>query len=353
MPTTKHKLARLGASLLDSVRAIIWGSFFTSSLQAHLSTLHSMRAALQRLNSIERDLQALQLKATADADWERDIVEHLNVVEQKLGKFEKESRWLPAFSIADGQNAPEERLIEFLLPWLVERTVIDVGAHRGRFTAHMGSIGFERIFAFEPHPGLSQDLSLAHQNSSAIQIFPFAVSDVDGTAELHLAKLNSAAKLNTDPLLFSALRTHNMPPGLDFGESVPVATRSLHSLVKEGLLPPRAGLLKVDAEGHDFAVLKGMPSGTPYEIVMHEFWSNDFVFASPEFPSQEEIVRFMRTQGYAFSISLVRFSAGELKFTVNMPNRDTNTWGNTLYLRERDLFENAYAFMRSTMSQTV
>ena len=54
-------------------------------------------------------------------------------------------------------------------------------------------------------------------------------------------------------------------------ESVTVRGRSLASLIEAGEVPPRVGIVKVDTEGNDLAVVAGM-GGLECDVVMVEHW---------------------------------------------------------------------------------
>jgi FkbM family methyltransferase len=330
----RQNLERLIASLQESVRAIVWSNYFTTSLKSHLSALQALRTLLHRVSMIEENIECLQTK-------QEKIAHHLH--RTTPARFDQYSE--------NSQNTPEERLIEFLFPWLNEQSAIDIGAHKGNFIRSLETIGFRKVYAFEPHTQLYTFLADVYRNNPTVEVFPLAISNQEGHADLHLARLTTDAAFETDPLLFSSLQVHALPVGLSFYDKIKVQTRSLFSLITEQVLPPTCGLLKIDTEGHDTSVLKGMPDGTPFEIVMHEFWSKDFVFKPSEASLQEEALRIMRARGYFFSITLMRLSTGDLRFSVNSPARASNVWGNVFYFRDKATFEIAYTFIRSTVPQ--
>ena len=49
-----------------------------------------------------------------------------------------------------------------------------------------------------------------------------------------------------------------MPEGLAFRETVPVTVRKLASLHREDIVPAEVSYVKVDTEGYDLEVIKGM-----------------------------------------------------------------------------------------------
>lgn len=321
-----RKLLALMRTLHGAANAVVRGDFFGSSLQNQLVTLEALQETLRSLNDLKQHNDALALRIS-------EIATATNATQ---------ASWLGI----DDQNEPEEAVIRFLLPFLDEKTAIDVGAHRGRFTKALLEMGFTNVRSVEPHPVLVEQLIDAHRNDPRVTILPLALSSEDGDAKLHLVTQSSDASNEVDPFLFSALNPHNMPPGLEFtGETVAVQVRTISSLAKEGRLPDTAGLLKVDAEGYDLSVFKGMNGMSGYEILMSEFWSPDFVFATPGIPDHEAVCKYLAGTGYPFSISIVRRADRSLCWTANMPVALRQTWGNTLYFRDAALFQAAISFV--------
>jgi FkbM family methyltransferase len=126
--------------------------------------------------------------------------------------------------------------------------VIDIGAHLGLFSASssqlVGSQG--KIICFEPTPGtysvLKETLRLNHcDNVIAVQA---AVSDKVGTATFYVSH---TAGCNSNSLVKKG--TGTQLSGYD------VQLLTIDSVVSEHLLQPK--LIKIDAEGAEFDVLKG------------------------------------------------------------------------------------------------
>jgi FkbM family methyltransferase len=343
-----RKLKSLCRSCVNAANAIVRGDFFGSSLQSQAVTLEALRAALGSLEALRQDTEALRQDTEAlrqDTEALRQDTEALglSVAGISAATHAAQASWLLGLN---DQNEPEEALLCFLLPFLGEKTAIDVGAHRGRFTEALLNMGFARLWACEPHPQLSVALDQTYRNDARVDVLPLALSSQDGSAVLHLVSRSADEVESVDPLLFSALNPHSMPPGLEFsGETVPVEMRTIASLVAEQRLPAKAGLLKVDAEGYDLEVFKGMAASCCYDMLMSEFWSPDFVFATPGIPDQSEVGKYLSGAGYPFSISIVRKTDRSLAWVANMPVRLRQVWGNTLYFREAGLFQAALSFV--------
>jgi FkbM family methyltransferase len=319
-----RRLTKVLQGARDAACAIVEGDFFSTTLQSQLSTLDGLKDVIQRQATLESCLQEISV-AVSPTNF---------------------------FLGVEDQNAPEEKIIQFCLPFFQRKIAIDVGAHRGRFTAALVQMGFERIYAIEPHPSLANELRSKFGSDDRVNVLEFAVASEDGQGRLHLAQLSQAGRLAVDPLLFSALSIHPMPEGLEFGGGeIPVEIRSVSSLAMDGTLPRTAGLLKIDAEGGDLSVVKGVPGNAPYDMIMCEFWSRDFVFASRDGHDQETLRNQLSSVGYPFSLSVVRLPDQTLGFTANMPTQMSKVWGNTLYFAEPSLFELAYSFTGKLIPQ--
>lgn len=131
-----------------------------------------------------------------------------------------------------------------LLPFLLdpERAALDIGANRGIW-AHEMAQACELVWAFEPNPKLYAFLERAAD--PVVTCKAIALSDEDGEAELlipgeHGRYSNQGASLNPDKVGDRAHMT------------VRVETARLDTLN-----PPPTGLMKIDVEGHERAVLDG------------------------------------------------------------------------------------------------
>lgn len=326
------KTKKLLSSGMDAAHAIVEGNYFANTLENQLAALEALKDLMTRVENLE----------TTFADLDSRVRLAVGNVMAEVSADEAK------------QNEPEEKIIQFILPFLREKTAIDVGAHRGRFTKALLTMGFERVFAIEPHPQLAKDLKDAYAGDSRVDVMAAALGTEDTEGNLHLVARATSEPIDADPLLFSALEPHNMPSGIEFtGEKIPVKVRCLKSLVAEGVLPSTAGILKVDAEGQDLAVFRGMPDGVRYEVLMSEFWSSDFVFATENLPDTEAVRQYLFSSGFPFSISVVRFEDQRLGFVANMSSNQPKSWGNTLYFSDQRLFEVAYHFTSKVLTQII
>jgi FkbM family methyltransferase len=126
---------------------------------------------------------------------------------------------------------------------------LDVGANIGAMTGVLARRAGE-VWAFEPHPAVGRTLRgnvarfTGRPGFAPVRVFDLAASDADGTATLHC------------PSEFDG--NHGTARLTAEGDGVVVRTARL-----DGLLGDRpVGLMKIDVEGHEPAVFRGLgPAG--------------------------------------------------------------------------------------------
>jgi FkbM family methyltransferase len=126
---------------------------------------------------------------------------------------------------------------------------LDVGTNQGVLAATVGCAvdGHSDVFAFEPIPETARraGATFALNGVKNVRLFQMAIGESDGEFTMYNAQGNSGA---------SSVHRHEY--GGFTWEGTRVTCRSLDSLLQEGLLP-RASLLKLDIEGHEFAAIRG------------------------------------------------------------------------------------------------
>ena len=126
-------------------------------------------------------------------------------------------------------------------------TVFDVGANIGWYTLLAASLlrGRGKVFSFEPEPHNFDILSrsVLDNNFSNVQLNNVAVSDTEGTADLHISP--QAANPGLHSLVY------------DFGtRSIKVPTITLDRYAQKQEID-RIDIVKIDVEGWEPEVLKG------------------------------------------------------------------------------------------------
>jgi FkbM family methyltransferase len=173
-----------------------------------------------------------------------------------------------AFVELYGQDA-ELRLLAKLLSRLDRPTFIDVGSERGGLADEMLRAGAEVLHAIDPHPDNISALRTRFDADARVTIHQCAVSDTDGSGRLHVSTTPGGAQLSFGHTLLQRPDTDEIA----WDDTLTVSTRSLDSLVETGELPTHVGILKIDTEGHDLSVIRGMGE-LKADIVMVEHWKD-------------------------------------------------------------------------------
>jgi FkbM family methyltransferase len=189
--------------------------------------------------------------------------------------------------------------------------------------------GAESVHAFDPDPDNAAALNALFGADHRVRVHVCAVSDDDGTAELHLARSPSGRPLTFGHTLLERENTSE----IEWNESRPATLRSLGSLVLSGEIPAHTGILKIDTEGHDLRVVKGM--GTlEADVVMVEHWT-DLPNGLGLCPwSSAEIVAALAERGFAhFAFIIHRGQFVTLKW--DDAEVEQGVMGNLVFLHER------------------
>lgn len=143
----------------------------------------------------------------------------------------------------------EKEITELVAARMDQGTIaLDVGSHRGFFAGVMALAGAREVYCFEPNPeNISNLETLCRLNSGLpLRVMPIAVAANDGTAAFSIMPENTMGKLTSSDFQKSA----------ESEELLEVTVRSLDSLMHE-LNWKNIGLVKIDVEGAELAVLKG------------------------------------------------------------------------------------------------
>ncbi len=135
----------------------------------------------------------------------------------------------------------EEELLTLVgaQPWPERAVFVDVGANQGLWTTFLAALRPRgTVFAFEPHPGNFRRLAdnVARVGVGSVFLAQCALGDVDGAAQLRS---------------FGDTLSHSLVRGQG-GPSVDVLVRRF-----DGLILPPVDFVKIDAEFHEVAVLRG------------------------------------------------------------------------------------------------
>ena len=161
------------------------------------------------------------------------------------------------------QQNTDLEILELCIPHLENKSFLDIGAEKGSFTEFLNARGLQGTF-FEPLPAFAPELSLIATRTGC-RFLPFAIDSVDRTADFY-----TATDHDDNPVeYFSSLHPLQQDHRIVHKKATTVTCRSLDSLLQEGTIKKQFGIIKIDTEGNDLHVLKGMHQVTA-DIIMCE-----------------------------------------------------------------------------------
>jgi FkbM family methyltransferase len=229
-----------------------------------------------------------------------------------------------------GQD-PELRLLSKLLGRLDRRAMIDIGAEQGSLAVEMLDAGVENLYAFDPHPDNASALRARFAGDSRVTVYEHAVSDGDGSAELHVSSNPDGTPLPFGHTLLEREDTDEIA----WRKTLSVTRRSLESLIDAGEVPASVGILKIDTEGHDLAVVQGM-GVLEADVVMVEHWTElpNGLGSCPW--TTEEMVGALHARGFThFAFIVHRGDFVTLKWDDG--DVESGAMGNLVFLHDRVL----------------
>jgi hypothetical protein len=118
-------------------------------------------------------------------------------------------------------------------------------------------------------------------------------------------------------------------------------------------VPDDIGVVKVDTEGFDLEVIRGMREYR-YSVVMVEFWDSDIPFGGLDLRyTLGTMVGEMRTRGYAWYIVVYRvWGEPQTAFFCNHDRAVPNSWGNIVFFRDREIFNEAQKWCAAVLPRT-
>ena len=242
---------------------------------------------------------------------------------------------------------PEIGLLIHLHAYLANPVAFDVGANVGRVAERLLRAGYE-VFAFEPHRPAFDALTTRLRDEPGLRAFQVAIGAADGTGKLNIAA-DLSEKKKWDTSLYHSLTDHPMLDDLRFTTSEEVEIRSLGSLAAERKIPADAAVLKIDTEGQDLNVVRGLGDGS-FDVIVTEFWDAAHPFGLAGHARLADMVAEMHRRGYRWHLVIYRVDQKqELSFFANRDTAPAELWGNAIFFRDHAIFARAYQWCEDVL----
>lgn len=262
--------------------------------------------------------------------------EQLTELEATVTRYEIDERY---------EQEAEYRFLAAVLDELHTRAVVDVGAERGSFVNAALEAGVERVVAVEPAPDNVQHLRERFGDDDRVTIVEVAIADADGTASLRLATDESGSPLSYAHTLLE----REAADEVQWSSFANVATRTLSSLARDGVIPEHIGILKIDTEGSDFAVVRGL-GDVACDVVVVEHWL-DLPASLGRCPwTAEDLVAELAPRGFSHFAFFVH--AGEFTFVQwDDATIEPGAMGNLVFLHDR-VVERSMPYVLASASES-
>ncbi|HMB90212.1 MAG TPA: FkbM family methyltransferase [Rhodothermales bacterium] len=219
----------------------------------------------------------------------------------------------------------EFALLDILGDALQGKTFVDIGAEKGSFARFFMEKGLQGVL-FEPFPRHHATLHTLTE-ATASQFYPYAIDHQDQAGILYLS-LDEHGMAHD---YYHSLVPLPDDPRVQHQESMPVVCRSLESLAEEGVLEPHIGVLKIDTEGNDLHVLRGM-GRVRAEVLICEFFTEG-VYAGWEEAHPEGLIAEAQQLGYQHYLGIQR-DRGKIIVSWQPTHIPSGQWGNLIFMED-------------------
>jgi FkbM family methyltransferase len=294
----------------------------------------------------------LEAQAEQHQKWVVAEIRSLSAIVADLGANTRQSAPVVAPAADEFSAAnPEIALLQYISSYVDNRTVVDVGAHVGDVAERLLDSGCQ-IYAFEPFPASFAALQDRLGGRAGFTASSVAIGAADGEGQLKIATAATEGE-DLDASQFHSLVEHPLGTSIQFEGAIPVQIRSLASLRLTGEIPRQIGLLKIDTEGNDIEVIKGL--GEPdIPVVMTEYWDSEHAFGAGERGHLGPTVELMRSLGYAWHVVIYHIDEDEsISYYFNSADTMPRSWGNAIFFKERTVFARAAQWCEAALRPTL
>lgn len=229
---------------------------------------------------------------------------------------------------AYSDQGPEASLLTTIIAGLENTVAIQIGAADRQPVDDLLKAGASTVYVFEPTPELAAALRTTFAETPSVHVFDLAVGVCDEQASLLLVDGETGQPAAHDHTLVPPRKVaHRRVIG-----EVPVACRTLDSLVAEEVVPSDVGLLRVNVTWSDFEILRGM-GRLSSAAVMLDYAHDDADDAKAAAISVPEVARFMADRRYSNLVVVKRYEQFET-LLVNDAQTRPGDRGAVLFLHD-------------------
>lgn len=306
------------------------------------------------LDSFQRIYEAYQQQSDAIFGAVQKIQENLDQISAENRQIFEDIHSQKYKVITDQQYFQDIdiELMTYLYSYLPHRLAVDIGANRGDVSSRLLQVGYQ-VYAFEPFPAVIDKLKNRLGDHPNFRLFPFALGSENQTQELHIATDETPDNTYQDASFYNSLTKHSLSEGLVFTDTIPVTVKTLASLHEAEELPKDIGLVKIDTEGFDLEVIKGM-GNYRYPVVVAEFWDQNFPFGRSGAMNQlPDLVNAMKERDYHWHLVIYRiWGSSDVSYYCNSAYSLDNSWGNVFFFQDYQVFHQALLWSASVMPAT-
>lgn len=238
------------------------------------------------------------------------------------------------------QQETDFLIVKMLLPFIESPTFLDIGAEKGTFAEFLIEHDFKGVF-FEPFPQHEKYLQPLAETHGC-RFLPFAIHDQDEVRNFYIASDQEGKTLD----YFHSLQRLANDSRIVHNNAIKVTCRSLNSLLKEGLIEKKIGIIKTDTEGNDLKVLRGMSEVQP-EILVTEYFMPG-IYAGWAEGNAYDLIEAAKNLGFEHFIAIKRLDYLEI-ISVDVSQFIDKQWGNLIFIRD-ELFKKIPAVLKELIA---
>jgi len=168
--------------------------------------------------------------------------------------------------------------------------IIDVGAHFGETIGIIKkNLDFKKIYSFEASPLNFKILenNFPNELNSNIEIYNYALGEINSETFINQTLESSSSTINDINLkskyLYRKLKILNITDKIFFSKKIPIKIITLDSFINEKKIN-KIDLLKIDTEGYEFNILKGLIKNfSKIKLIYFEHHYDDMIIKNYNF----------------------------------------------------------------------